>query len=194
MEKNSNKTNSVRVLGEVDVLPLLQLLPELMQQWDTDAAINPNKKYSLAQVNHINFRWSNKKSDPVDYFDLPLWEKYRTILLPIMKQAVKPFGYKSGYFPRVMFAKMQPGTIIPEHIDGNTRGWIPHKIHVPMITNPDVAFTIRGVSYNFTKGTAVEVDNSGLHGVKNTGKTARIHFIFEYLDGSINKIPQNDLA
>lgn len=194
MEKNSNKTNSVRVLGEVDVLPLLQLLPELMQQWDTDAAINPNKKYSLAQVNHINFRWSNKKSDPVDYFDLPLWEKYRSILLPIMKQAVKPFGYKSGYFPRVMFAKMQPGTIIPEHIDGNTRGWIPHKIHVPIITNPDVAFTIRGVSYNFTKGTAVEVDNSGLHGVKNTGVTARIHFIFEYLDGAINKIPQNDLA
>jgi len=33
-----------------------------------------------------------------------------------------------------------------------------------------------------------------MHGVKNEGETVRIHFIFEYLDASINDLPGNDLV
>lgn len=194
MEKNENKTKSIRELGTLDILPLLKMLPLLKDEWDKDAEVNSNKKYSLAQVNHVNFRWSDKKADPPYYFDLPLWAKFQDQLLPIMREAVKDYGYSKGYFPRVMFANMNPGTVIPDHIDGNTKGWIPHKIHIPLITNPKVIFSIKGVPYHFPKGQAVEVDNSGMHGVRNEGSTTRIHFIFEYLDGAINQVPRNDLA
>jgi hypothetical protein len=111
-----------------------------------------------------------------------------------MIQAVQPIGYKKGYFPRVMFAKMNPGTIIPEHIDGNTKGWIPHKIHIPLITNSDVLFSVHRIEHHFEKGIAYEVDNSGIHGVKNEGNTIRIHFIFEYLDAEINDVPKPDFV
>lgn len=192
MEKNYFKTTGVRYLGDVDIMPLIKILPELITEWDKTSEVNSNKTRALFQVNHINFRWSKKKNDPVTYFDLPLWEKYKYLLLPAMIKAVEPIGYKSGYFPRVMFANMNPGTLIPEHIDGDDRGWTPHKIHIPLLTNPDVIFFVHGQEYCFERGKAYEVDNSGKHGVKNNGTTARVHFIFEYLDAAINDVPQPD--
>lgn len=194
MELNNHKTTSVRELGAVDITPLLFKLPSFINEWDNvaDFEINQNKKYSLNQVNHVNFRWSNKKEEPVTYYNLPLWEQYKDVLLPIMKKAVEPIGYHSGFFPRVMLAKMNPGTVIPEHIDGKTKGWIAHKIHIPLITNQDAIFSVAGISYQFEKGKAYEVNNGAMHGVKNEGATARIHLIFEYLDASLNNISNPD--
>lgn len=195
MEKNNFKTDSVRELISVDIQPLVNLLMSVKDDWDKqeDYDINRNKNYSLKQVNHVNFRWSDKKAAPPKYYDLPLWDKHKSILLPIMRKIVEPIAYNKGYFPRVMLAKMNPGTIIPEHIDGNTRGWIPHKIHVPILTNPDAMFFVDGKSYHFEVGKAYEVNNAAMHGVKNGGRSQRIHLIFEYLDASINKVPKNDL-
>jgi hypothetical protein len=194
MEKNNCKTNSVRFLGDIDIQPLTQMLLELHKEWDTEESfkVNINKTYSLSQVYHVNFRWSKKLEGPCVYFDLELWSKYKHLLLPIMQKAVAPIGYKKGYFPRVMLAKMHPGKIIPEHIDGDSLAWIPHKIHIPLITNPQVTFSVKGIDYHFEKGKAYEVDNSGMHGVKNEGNTTRIHLIFEYLDAEINDVPKPD--
>ncbi|CAN5489779.1 hypothetical protein BH09BAC6_BH09BAC6_11800 [soil metagenome] len=195
MEKNYFKTIDVRSLGEVDVFPLIQLLPKLMAEWDkeSDYELNVNKMYSLSQVLHINFRWSDKNKEPVEYQSLELWETYKSVLLPIMQKAVQPIGYKKGYFPRVMLAKMHPGTSIRQHIDGHTKGWIAHKIHIPLITNDKVQFFVKGKEYNFKKGMAYEVNNGAKHGAFNGGETARIHLIFEYLDADINDVPGNDL-
>lgn len=196
MEKNHFKTENIRELGEFDVTPILMMLPALMKEWDKqeDYEINHNKKASLSQVNHVNFRWSKKKSEPVEYFDLKLWDKYSDVLLPIMIKAVQPIGYKKGFFPRVMLAKMAGGTKIPEHVDGKSKGWIPHKIHIPIITNPDAIFFVKGKGYHFKKGVAYEVNNGALHGVENNGSSARIHLIFEYLDAELNTISSPDFS
>jgi len=195
LEKNYFKTIDVRNLGEIDIAPILYLLPKLMYEWDkeSDFLINPNKKSSLTQVQHINFRWSEKKLDPVKYFDLPLWETYKGVLLSIMQKVVAPYDYDKGYFPRVMLAKMPPGSIIPMHTDGQTRGWIAHKIHIPIITNEEALFFVKDKTYHFEKGKAYEVNNSAMHGAQNKGATARIHLIFEYLNAAINDVPKDDL-
>jgi hypothetical protein len=195
MERNFFKTIDVRELGEVDVLPVIKILVQLKNEWDTKDTYesNHNKKASLSQVSHVNFRWSDKSQDRVRYVDLPLWDTFKQYLLPIMQKAVVPFGYKNGYFPRVMLAYMQPGTYIPEHIDGNNRGWIPHKIHVPIVTNPNVKFYVNGKEYHFEKGKVYEVNNAAPHAVKNEGDSARIHLIFEYLDADINDVPCIDV-
>ena len=195
MEKNLHKTDTVRELGTVDVLPVLQMLPGLMNEWDKEGVygINHNKVMSLAEVAHINFRWSDKQQYPVIYTDMPLWAIYSSVLLPIMRQAVAPIGYKNGYFSRVMLAFMPPGSGIPEHIDGHTRGWIAHKIHIPIITNPQARFFVKGQEYYFEKGKVYEVNNGAMHGARNDGNTARIHLIFEYLDADINAVPMVDV-
>jgi len=195
METNYHKTPAVRELGETDPLALVQILPQLIKHWDneSDYALNGNKNLSLSQVQHINFRWSDKKKDPVEYIDLPLWTQFKALLLPIMRTVVEPIGYKKGYFPRVMLAKMHPGTVIPEHIDGKTRGWIAHKIHVPVVTSDKALFFVDGETYHFEKGKSYEVNNGALHGARNDGGTARIHLIFEYLDAEINTVPGSDI-
>jgi hypothetical protein len=195
MEKNFNKTNDVRELGNFNILPLIHLLPEMINEWDKDEDydLNPNKNMSLSQVSHVKFRWSDKKKDPVEYTDLPLWHAYKNRLLPIMQQAAEPFGYENGYFSRVMLALMPPGSVIPEHIDGHTRGWIAHKIHIPVITNPDAKFYVKSEAYYFEKGKAYEVNNGAMHGARNDGETPRIHLIFEYLNADINEVPAPDI-
>lgn len=196
MEKNHSKTKDVRNLGEVDILPILKILPSLIKEWDKteDFEVNPNKNTTLVQVSHVNFRWSDKNVVPVKHIDLKVWNKYADVLLPTLIKAVQPIGYKKGFFPRVMLAKMASGAKIAKHIDGKTKGWIPHKIHIPIVTNLDAIFYVKDKGYHFEKGVAYEVNNGAMHSVENNGSTARIHLIFEYLDAELNNISYPDFT
>ena len=68
------------------------------------------------------------------------------------------------------------------HRDANAAAKWPHKIHVPLLTNDKVTFYVDGIGYHLPEGEAVEVNNMGVHAVKNDGDTDRIHLIFEYFD------------
>jgi aspartyl/asparaginyl beta-hydroxylase (cupin superfamily) len=81
-----------------------------------------------------------------------------------------------------MLARMAPGGVIQPHRDANPAAKWPHKIHVPLLTNDRVTFTIEGRGYHLPEGEAVEVNNMGVHAVANAGDTDRIHLIFEYYD------------
>ena len=83
---------------------------------------------------------------------------------------------------RVMLAKLRPGGVIHPHIDANPAAKWPHKIHVPVTTNLGVVSCFGGGEHHFQQGEAVEVNNLGLHWVRNDGDTDRIHLIFEYYD------------
>jgi hypothetical protein len=114
--------------------------------------------------------------------DRPLWEAWRERLEPVLRQAVAPYGYANGVFPRVMLARMPPGGEIKPHQDTNVAARWPHKIHVPITTNDRVAFWIDGTAYHLPVGEAFEVNNMAVHAVRNDGDSDRIHLIFEYYD------------
>jgi hypothetical protein len=174
MHANPRKTSSVRRLGTVDIAPLREAvlaLPEAV--WDAENEAKPNKFGALGTTRHIIFRFVSNFLDWRDSYDLPLWRDY---------QPTAEYGYARGAFPRVMLARMAPGGIIHPHRDENPAAKWPHKIHVPLTTNDEVAFLVDGVSYHFAEGEAVEVNNMGVHAVANRGQTDRIHLIFEYYD------------
>ena len=110
------------------------------------------------------------------------WPEWRGRLEPVLAQATRPYGYARAAFPRVMLARMAPGGVIHPHVDANPAAKWPHKIHVPLLTNPQVGFLIGERVYHFPEGRAVEVNNLGRHAVRNDGATDRIHLIFEYFD------------
>jgi len=99
-----------------------------------------------------------------------------------LAQAVRDYGYARGAFPRVMLARMPAGGVIHPHIDANPAAKWPHKVHVPLTTNPGVVSFFGGAEHHFPVGEAVEVDNLGPHWVRNEGDADRIHLIFEYYD------------
>ena len=100
----------------------------------------------------------------------------------VLAQAAQPYGYARPVFPRVMLARMAPGGVIHPHIDANPAAKWPHKIHVPLSTNPGVVSFFGGEPHHFPKGAAVEVNNLGPHWVRNQGATDRVHLIFEVFD------------
>lgn len=180
---NPRKTTTIRRLGPVDIAALkaaVLAIPEAV--WDAENAGKPNRFEALDKTRHIVFRFVDSVRDWRGSHDRPAWAEWRTLLEPVLRQAVAPYGYARGEFPRVMLARMAPGGEIKPHRDANAAAKWPHKIHVPLLTNDQVTFFVEGTGYHLPEGEAAEVNNMGVHAVTNAGDTDRIHLIFEYFD------------
>jgi hypothetical protein len=180
---NPRKTLTVRKLGAVDIDALraaVLAIPEVV--WVEENAAKPNKFEALDATNHIVFRFIDSPRDWRGSHDRPAWPQWRDLLEPVIAEAVRDYGYARGVFPRVMLARMRPGGVIHPHIDANPAAKWPHKIHVPLTTNPGVVSFFGDAEHRFPPGEAVEVNNLGPHWVRNDGDSDRIHLIFEYYD------------
>ena len=183
MHPNPRKTTAIRRLGPVDIsgiVDAIRAIPEAV--WDAENAGKPNKFEALDRTRHIVFRFVDSTRDWRQSHDRPMWVEWRALLMPVMEHATRPYGYARAVYPRVMLARMAPGGIIHPHIDANPAAKWPHKIHVPILTNPKVGFLVGNEVHHFPMGQAVEVNNLGRHAVRNDGDTDRIHLIFEYYD------------
>ena len=180
---NPRKTTTVRQLGPVDVTALRAAMLSIPEEvWNAENAGKPNKFEVLDQTRHIVFRFVDSTRDWRASHDRAQWPQWRSLLAPVLAQAVRDYGYAHAVFPRVMFARMPPGGVIHPHTDANPAAKWPHKIHVPLLTNDRVTCFFGGSEHHFPQGLAVEVNNLGPHWVRNGGDTDRIHLIFEYYD------------
>lgn len=182
---NPRKTRAVRQLGTVDIAALREAvlaIPEAV--WASENARKPNKFEVLDKARHIVFRFIDSPRDWRGSHDCPAWETWRGLLEPVLQQAVAKYGYTRGEFPRVMLARLPAGEVIKPHVDANPAAKWPHKIHVPLATDPQVVCCFGGMQHHFPLGEAVEVDNLGPHWVHNGSAVDRIHLIFEYFDAA----------
>lgn len=180
---NPRKTTAIRKLGPVEITALRTAVLAIPDRvWDVENAAKPNKFGVLDETCHIVFRFIDSPRDWRASHDRAAWPQWRDLLEPVLEQAVRAYGYKIGLFPRVMLAKLPPGGVIHPHIDANPAAKWPHKIHVPVSTNPEVISGFGGGEHYFPQGEAVEVDNLGPHWVHNNGDSDRVHLIFEYYD------------
>jgi Aspartyl/Asparaginyl beta-hydroxylase len=196
MQPNPRKTTSLRQLGKVDIAQLrdaVLAIPEAV--WDAENQNKPNQRYESVgavrtpasgrvwnKTRHIIFRFIASQRDWRVSADWPLWPEWRERLLPVMETATRPYGYMRAAYPRVMLARLASGGEILPHMDNHPAAQWPHKIHVPLTTNPQVGFRIGDTIYHLPAGEAFEVNNMGIHAVRNDGTTDRIHLIFEYYD------------
>ena len=151
-------------------------IPESL--WKSESEEKPRKIKVLNDTSHVIFRYVNGYRNVFDFHDFPLWDEWKNLLLPIMEQAATRLGYKDYRFPRIMFARLPAGGKISPHTDGRASHYI-HKIHVPLITNPETIFYVGDEARNLPVGEIVEVNNKRNHAVYNRGAEDRIHFIFE---------------
>jgi hypothetical protein len=73
---------------------------------------------------------------------------------------------------------------VARHIDKSPSAEVPHKIHIPVVTNPDVRFLIDQGEYVLERGRAYEVNNRRPHEVRNNSGEDRLHLIFDYFDAA----------
>ncbi len=97
-----------------------------------------------------------------------------------MSEAVGAHYRPGGLILRAMVAKLVAGGEIAEHMDGHGSFDMSHRIHVPLVTNDQVDFKVRGVNHKLVEGVAYEISNVDYHGVNHRSDRDRIHFIFDY--------------
>jgi hypothetical protein len=74
---------------------------------------------------------------------------------------------------------LEAGAVVPEHVDIHYY-WRTHlRIHIPVITNPAVAFTCDGETVHMAPGECWLLDSFYRHSVRNAGEETRIHLVLD---------------
>jgi len=168
-----------------------RLAAELKEQpllWDIHDASKPNsegqnplfKLFRTTQHIVLSFPKSLDSHREARVFDV--WDRWSDVVRPIIDTAVSHYGYANGRSTRIMLARLLPGGKIARHVDSDEASRVPHKIHVPLITRPEVEFWIGKGTYYLEPGFAYEVNNRVEHGGCNPTDTERVHLIFDYYD------------
>lgn len=74
---------------------------------------------------------------------------------------------------------LAPGSVVPEHVDIHYY-WRTHlRIHIPVITSPQVSFTCAGETVHMYPGECWLLDSFYRHSVENCGSEDRVHLVLD---------------
>ena len=100
-------------------------------------------------------------------------EKFKTIFS-------KKFG--KGYIIRAILVNLLSEKSIPQHIDNGDSLHFCKRVHIPIITNKKVYFSVGEEKKNLKSGEMWEINNSKKsHAVKNNSKEDRINLIIDWI-------------
>ena len=93
-----------------------------------------------------------------------------------------------GVWGRSRFMGLAAGAAVPLHIDINYY-WRTHlRIHIPVITNPEVLFTCGDETIHMAPGECWIFDSFRWHEVHNKGSEQRVHLVLDTVGGGL--LPQ----
>lgn len=93
---------------------------------------------------------------------------------PYMRQLLAGFGV---VWSRSRLMRLAPGAEVPEHADINYHWHTRVRLHIPVITRPEVRFHCGGETVHMAAGEAWIFDNWRLHRVENPADEQRIHLV-----------------
>lgn len=179
------KPDGFRDLGPVDVTELVARVRAIPEQvWIEQNARKENAMPVFAQTRHIILRFIPGNTDALVHYSKPLWPEWEAFLVPLMTEAIRPYGMKAPVFAKVMFARLAAGGEIGWHYDGAGSNLTTHKIHIPVTTNPGAVLRDMQREYHLALGHAYELNNIERHSGSNRGTEDRIHLIFEVYDAA----------
>ena len=194
--ENPNKTKRFRELGLVDISSIKDDILNLSEEyWEMYDRIKPNSfGVFTGSTQHIVFKFIDDYDAAFpNFIEYPIWHEWKDKLEPIMKAVTAQYGYTESTFGKIMLAKLRRGAKIGLHEDTPLSSAYPHKIHIPIKTNPQVKFFIDDQTYHLEVGKAYEVNNRTIHGGANEGDCDRIHLIFTYYDRKLNVLSAEEI-
>ena len=100
---------------------------------------------------------------------------------PYLRQILAGFGV---CWSRSRLMRLGPGAEVPEHTDHNHHWFFRVRVHIPIITGPEVSFTCDQQTVNMKAGEAWLFDNWRMHSVHNGMSTHRVHFVADTVGNS----------
>jgi hypothetical protein len=99
---------------------------------------------------------------------------------PIL-ESIADFYTGEGYPVRLLLVRLLAKGRIPQHVDTGYSLTTARRIHVPVITNDGVIFTVGGEARALPPGEIWEINNTREHSVENTSDQNRVHLIVDWV-------------
>lgn len=114
--------------------------------------------------------------NPNDSFDSPMGPTEHLLACPYIMEVMAELG---GTWGRSRLMGLAPGADVPMHVDIHYY-WRTHlRIHIPVITNPQVTFTCDDEQVHMAAGECWVFDSFRRHGVRNLGTARRVHLVLD---------------
>ena len=177
-KKLSGKAKNFLHITNLDVSSLVAEVKKI--QPDVWNASSRKERFEVHTATHsLNFIFD---VDFCHYNPTYLTSYYHFIHLlePIEKVIYNHFKH-DGFIGRMMLTKLKANSEINVHVDNGYSLLHCHRMHIPLVTNENVIFTIGGEAKNIRAGELWEINNATLHTVNNTSDTDRIHLIIDWI-------------
>ncbi|PWV45365.1 aspartyl/asparaginyl beta-hydroxylase domain-containing protein [Chitinophaga sp. S165] len=167
--------NYIRFSNTYNVQQLTKELEQVLQQ---DWPLHFNTKDFNGDWRSISLRSTTGQStdiraqENVEYRDTPALQ-----MMPYVKEILDAWQCEKE---AVRLLSLAPGSEIKPHRDMGC-GYLDNsfRIHIPIITNQEVYFTIEDETLHLQAGDCWYMDFSLTHSIVNHGNTARIHLIMD---------------
>lgn len=188
---NMNFPGNFFHIGDIDTADLKVLVQNLTEEQWSNFAVR-QKRYEVHQhtqtiglVYDPDFRHSHPTR-------LPILEVFEPALRPILWMTADHFEETqsaqrlirengAGYFIRASLVRLKANCSIAEHRDMNFSLTHSHRVHLPIITNDQVLFSVGKETINMREGQLTEINNRRMHSVHNNGPDDRVHLLLDFV-------------
>ena len=183
--------NFLRLNDALDVSGLSDKVASMpAERWaesDREKIFNVHRDTRSIKLVHFE----DYKYDEPEYRDR--YFEFEDELRPVIDHIAK-YYQDNGFVIRAMLARLSAGGKIPEHTDAGYSLMNCHRIHIPLITNNSVEFSVGGEKRRMRVGELWEINNATTHAVVNAGSEDRVHLIVDWIPNTQFRSRQDVLA
>ena len=121
-----------------------------------------------------------------NYFNPRLQTKHPALYHPfefMLKDTLEFLrNFYNGVIFKILIVKLKAFSVIPPHPDSGFSLELTHRIHIPIITNENVSFTVGNSTIIMMPGQLYEINNLTDHSVCNNSNQDRIHLIIDIIE------------
>ena len=147
----------------------------------TKEVFNRNNDVLISKVVRTPFNNSARAEIPQEQTD-----EVKTMI-----EVIKPVSdWMLGQFKNHIIVKCEATVLLPKtqlsyHVDPCWFHQHSHRVHIPIITNPDALWCIEDRYHHFDLGGYYEVNNRIYHSFCNNGSQHRLHLLFDLMDNDV---------
>jgi hypothetical protein len=176
-------------LGQIDISAIKKLVLSLTEENWNEVSWR-QERYSVHQFTQtisLMFDQDFRHENPTKHKFYQLFEKSIQPLISLIDSTVIHHSKqdisttKKSYPVRINLVRLLPNGSIPVHNDKNHSLSHSHRIHIPIITNENVIFTVDNKEIHMKEGEVYEINNRLLHTVRNEGTEIRTHMIIDWV-------------
>lgn len=175
---------SIKQVKRYNIDPIKNVVMLFDKEWDIDTSrqetYKPHKDTKMFQLRYMDYDWNSFSGIKPQYWNVNKIENdlAHIRLLEIFYDLEEEYD---SVVVRAEIVKMFGNTSVRPHVDGGDMLNVTRRVHIPIITNSDVLFTVLDNTINMQEGVCYEINNGMPHSVKNNSNFDRVHLIIDLL-------------